>query len=182
MPTEQTQTPKPVMSQLVPSSELAPGEISSIRNEFIRKLAQIASAATGLPPNKLVVRDIRPKADLDYTYEDWKETCGATVSAYESMTTGTNGKDMWIGLFGVRIEAGCPISMLKFNVGSGDRAVWQLQSLRSQDDYVGFSPAGVVIPPSAPYTISRYVIQASQPAIIVLKGVVVERYGKVISP
>ena len=170
------------LTQLVPLSELAPGEASSIRNQFIKRLVQIAALETKLSPDRLVVRDIRPKDDLDYTYQTWVETTGATESAYETMSTGTNVSDRWIGFFGVKVSLDPPVSLIKFNIGGGDRAIWSLDSLNPEDDMVGFSPAGVVIPPRAPYTISRYVVMATQQVTVVLKGVIVEVRGKVISP
>jgi len=174
------------LTQLVPISELAPGEVSTIRNRFIRTICELAANELRLPITSLVVRDIRPKADLDYTYEDWGETTGTTADAYETMSTGTGSgvSDKWIGFYGVMVDKDClgNCTMLKFNIGNGDRAIWELESLKDEDNGVGFSPAGVVIPPNTPYTISRYVRNASSPARILLKGVVVEPRGKTISP
>ena len=170
-------------TQLIPASELAEGQAAAIRNEVIRNVLRTAVAQLKLPEDKLVVRDIRPLADLDYTYEDWRETTGAAANTYETMSTGTLADQRWIAIYGVKMDADSPsCSMLKFNVGGGDRAIWQLQALGAKDDYVGISPNAVVIPPNAPYTISRYVRSISQTANIVLKGVVVEPRGKVISP
>lgn len=198
----------PTHTQLIPASELAPGEISSIRNNFIKRLVQIASTELKLSPDKIVVRDIRPKDDLDYTYQHWSEETGTAAAVYETMTTGTGGTataDRWIGIFGVMIPKSSleavvetnpavlqdaaikvvehvPVSLIKFNIGGGDRAIWALEDLIASDDMVGFSPAGVVIPPSQPWTISRFVIKTEVIAYIVLKGVVVESRGRLISP
>ena len=169
-------------TQLIPFSELANGEASSIRNNFIRKMVDVASGELKMTADRLVVRDIRPKDDLDYTYQTWSEETGSTVGTYETMTTGTNTTDRWIGFFGIKTDPNPPVSMIKFNIGGSDRAIWVIEGLKTEDDMTGFSPGGVVIPPSQPYTISRYVIQASYNALIVLKGIVVEPRGKVISP
>ena len=176
----------PIHTELIPASELAPGEISSIRNNFIRKLVGVAQLELKVPVDSIVVRDIRPLDDLDYTYQTWTESTGATESAYETMSTGAGTaakeRDRWIGIFGVRVSADPAVSLIKFNVGGGDRAIWSLASLRPEDDMVGYSPAGVVISPSQQFTISRYVVQASTQVTIVLKGVVVEVRGRLISP
>ena len=176
----------PIYTHLIPDLELAPGEASSIRNNFIRKLVAVAQLELKVPFNSIVVRDIRPIDDLDYTYQTWTEATGATESAYETMSTGagtaTKERDRWIGIFGVRVSANPAVSLIKFNVGGGDRAIWSLASLRPEDDMVGYSPAGVVIPPSTQFTISRYVVQASTQVTVVLKGVVVEVRGRLISP
>ena len=178
--------PVPIHTHLIPASELAPGEVSTLRNNFIRKLATIAAGELGMGLDKIVVRDIRPKDDLDYTYQTWSESTGTTESAYETMSAGTGSaavdRDRWIGFFGVKCDPDPAISLIKFNIGGGDRAIWSLASLLPEDGMVGFSPAGVVIPPSMPWTISRYVTQASQTKSLVLKGVVVEQIGKTVSP
>ena len=119
-------------------------------------------------------------ADADV--EDWACVTGTTINAYETMATGTMGDQRWVGIYGVKINAGCSCTALKFNIGGGDRAIWQLQHLREDDDYTGLCPSGLVIKQNDPYTISRYVRQASGPAFIVLKALVVEPRGKVITP
>lgn len=178
--------PTPIYTQLIPASELAPGEASSIRNNFVRRLVEVARLETKLPPDKMVVRDIRPKDDLDYSYQNWSEITGTTNNAYETMSTGagtaTKERDRWIGVFGLQISPDPPVALIKFNVGNSDRAVWSLTGLRPEDGMIGYSPAGVVIPSSTPFTISRYVIQPSLPVTIVLKGVVVEAIGRTVSP
>ena len=169
--------------QLIPFSELAPGEVGAIRNGIIKQMVAMAVQSLKLGENQVVVRDIRAKDDLDYTYEDWRETTSSTADAYETMTTGTMGDQRWVGIFGVKADADSfACTAIKFNVGGGDRAIWQLQALKPQDDMVGFCPSGIIIPQRTPYTISRYVRSASSSFLLVLKGVVVEKRGKVVSP
>jgi len=171
------------LTQLIPFSELTPGQSGKIRNDCIEALLTEASLRLKLPRERLVVRDIRAKSDLDFTYEDWRETTGATADAYETMTTGTMGDNRWIGIFGVKADAdNFACTAIKFNIGGGDRAIWQLQSLNEEDGMVGFSPTAVVIPQNTIYTISRFVRSASSSCTLVLKGVVVEPRGKVVSP
>jgi len=176
-------------TQLVPFSEISPGQVGAIRNEVIKALIQEATIRLKVEPEKLVVRDIRAKDDLALysagsaaAVEDWGCVTGATINTYETLATGNVGDQRWIGIFGVKITENCACTALKFNIGGGDRAIWQLQGLRSDDDYVGICPSGVVIKQNDPYTISRFVRVASGSALIVLKGVVVEPRGKVISP
>lgn len=169
--------------QLIPASELAPGQAAAIRNTAIQQLITDASKATNYSPDRFVVRDIRPDTDLDYTYEDWAETTGATADAWETMTTGTNSDQRWIGFFGVKIDpTSASVTSLKFNIGGSDRVILSLMALTENDGYVGFVPSVIVIPPNAPYTISRWVRSVSSVDKTVLKGVVVEPRGKVISP
>ena len=169
--------------QLIPKSELAPGQAAAIRNEIIKSVLEKAAFELKLGVDKLVVRDIRPKSDLDYTYEDWRETTGATADAYETMTTGTMTDQRWVVVFGVKDDPdNRSCSAIKINVGGADLAIWTLQQLSEEDECIGISPGGVVIPPNAPYTISRYVRSASSTSNLVLKGAVIEPRGKVVSP
>jgi len=176
-------------TQLIPFSELAPGEAASIRRKLIDKVVQLAVQETRLSPGQVVVRDLRPDTDLllytagvDAAVMDWAAMTGTTAGAFETMGTGTNSSDRWILIYGVKLAENCSCSQLKFNIGGGDRVIWDLGGLKEDDDYVGFSPAGIVMKPNDPYTISRWVIKISSSATIVLKGVVVEPRGKVISP
>ena len=170
-------------TQLIPYKELGPGQAAAIRNEIVKYM--IAQAVTQLrkSPDDFVVRDIRADLDLDFTYEDWRETTSATADAYETMSTGTMADQRWMGIFGVKNcldTLAC--TALKFNIGGADRAIWQLQALNEDDGWVGFTPFGIVIPQNTPYIISRFVRSASASVCLVLKGLVVEPRGKVISP
>ena len=172
------------LTHLIPASELAQGQAGAIRNQVIEKMVAMASKEGNLAIDKLIVRDIRPAGDLDYGTEDWFENTGATTGTYETMTTGTSADGRWIGIYGIKDDSDTAgsCSMIKFNIGGADRVIWSLQSLNEDDGFVGISPAGVVIPQRTPYTISRYVIRASRAAHLVLKGVVVEARGLVVSP
>jgi len=171
-------------TQLIPASELNPGAASSIRNEVIRSLIGLASKELSMPPQKLVVRDIRPLADLDYTYEDWIENVGATAATFETMTTGTMGDQRYVGIYGLKLKEDSAevCSQLRINVGGGLKALWHTQSLSKRDDYIGWCPSGVIITQNTIYTIERYVRMVSMPFFCLLKGVVVEPRGKVVGP
>lgn len=174
--------------QLIPIQELATGQAASIRNTAIQAVVSKASTELKLAIDKLIVRDIQPLTglDLDYTYETWYEVTGASTAAYETMSTGTMGADRYIGIYGIRDDSGdFNVTKIKINVGNSDKVIWHLQNLYPMfpdGPKVGFSPSVVILPPNLTYTISRYVVQSGAPAQIVLKGFVVERYGKVLSP
>lgn len=173
---------KATQTQLIPFSELAPGQASAIRNEAVNFIVGEAVKQLKLAEEKLIVRDIRADIDLDYATEDWSEVSGTTAATYETMSTGTMADQRWVGIFGVKISPNSVVSALRLNIGGADRVLWQLQSLGKYDDYVGFTPFVALIPPNTPYTISRYVTVASSPAFCLLKGVVVEPRGRVVSP
>ena len=171
-------------TQLIPASELNPGAAASIRNSVMRSLIELASKELVMPPWKLVVRDIRPLADLDYTYEDWIESVGATAATFETMATGTMGDQRYVGIYGIKLkEDNADVcSQVRFNIGGGLKALWHIQSLSKYDDYTGFCPSGIIITQNTIYTIERYVRMVSVPFFCLLKGVVVEPRGKVIGP
>ena len=176
-------------SQLIPFSELAPGQAAKVRSDIVGTLVAEACKILNKTQDALVVRDIRAASDIALyskgaavAVEDWGCVTGATINAYETMATGTMTDMRWVGIFGVTINEYCACTALKFNIGGSDRIIWQMQSLREDDYWTGFSPAGVIIPPNAPYTISRWVRHASDSAFIFLKAVVVEPRGLVVSP
>ena len=49
---------------LVPIQELTPASIANIRNSVINQVVALAARELSLPEDKMVVRDIRPEADL----------------------------------------------------------------------------------------------------------------------
>ena len=171
-------------TQLIPLQELASGEAGTIRNQVIKNLVALAASELKRLPDQLVVRDIRPATDLDFATEDWFEVTGATAAAYETMCTGTLSTDRYIAFYGAKDDGMQSCTLLRFDIGGGIKVIWNLQSLSlsMDDERVGYSPSGVIIKPSTIYTISRYVQFASSPSHIVLKGVVVEPRGRVISP
>ena len=176
-------------TSLIPASELYPRQASEIRGGVIQAIINIAVAELHLPESELVVRDIRAKDDLalyskgaDADVEDWACVTGTTINAYETMTTGTMADQRWVGLYGVKISEGCAVTALRIATGGAQRAIWQIQSLGLQDDWVGLSMAAVIIPQNVLYTIDRWVRQASSSAFVLLKGVVVEPRGKLITP
>ena len=175
-------------TQLIPIQETSTGQPAAIRNGAIKAVVQKASIELKISPDKLLVRGIRPKADLDYTYETWYEVTGASSAAYETMSTGgtaSKDADRYIGIYGVQDESNeinCPLVRIK--VGNSIKVIWNLQDLYNDNEgpRVGLSPSVVIIPPNTPYTIERYVENTASPARIVLKGFIVERIGKTYSP
>ena len=169
--------------QLVPFSELGPGQAAAIRRDMVNALLNEVSSKLNIARPGLVVRDLMPANDLDFTPEDWYEVVGATVNTYETLTTGTMGDKRWVGIYGVKLDGDArAVTALRFNIGGSNRAYWQLQGLSEMDGFVGLSPMGIVIPQNMPYTIARYVRSVSSPDHTVLKGIVVEPRGLLISP
>ena len=178
-----------VETQLIPIQETSTGQAAAIRNAVIKALVAKASYELKIAPTGLLVRGIRPKSDLDYTYETWYEVTGASTAAYETMSTGgtaSKDKDRYIGLYGVQDESNAiNCNLIRIKVGNSIKAIWCLQDLYNDNPdgpRIGLAPSAVIIPPGITYTIERYVENAASSARLVLKGFVVERIGKVYSP
>lgn len=170
---------------LIPAQELATGEAAAIRKGAIAAVVAKASKELNLPPTRLIVRDIRPKEDIGYTYATWFELTGSSSATYETMTTGSMAVSRYIGIYGIKDDSpSYNVSKIRVKVGNSIKSIWQLQNLYAgeNESRIGFVPNVVVIPPSTPYTIERYVLQTASPAQIILKGFVVEPIGKVYSP
>ena len=99
-------------TQLIPVQELTPGQIGAIRNEAIGFVVGRAMKELGLAQDRLVVRDIRPVADLAMysndtsaaTLERWVYGASAAASGFVAVspTTGTMGDNKFVCVFGVR--------------------------------------------------------------------------------
>mgnify|MGYP001562298824 CR=1 FL=1 len=173
-----------IETQLIPAIELANGEAASIRKKAVGFVVNLASLELKKPPESLIVRPVRPASDLDYTTEDWGEVTGATINAYETMTTGTMGSDRYLCIYGIKVAEPLTCSLIRFTVGGGQRAIWNLQNLIANEigDLVGYTPFPIVIKPTIAYTIERYVRQTRNVANIVLMALIVEPRGLVITP
>ena len=96
---------------LIPIQELTPGAVGAIRNQVIENLVAQVSSELSLPPEKLIVRDVRPYEDLqmytvggtDATGERWGFTdAGTTVGFVNASGSKTMGNQRYVALFGVR--------------------------------------------------------------------------------
>jgi len=172
--------------QLIPIQELAPGAVAAIRNQVINALVIQVSRELSLPIEQLVVRDVRPYADLqlygdtaaDVTSERWGYTDTGTTPAFVAVnaSTKTMADQRYVALFGVRdrhsgavsgsatlapltglANAKQVVSLVKVNVGGADKAIWDITSIYTyRDAKAGFTPSAVVIPQNASYVISYY--------------------------
>jgi len=182
---EQAEPVRATEIQLIPQAELSTGQAANIRNGARDAVVIQAARELRLSPNKLLVRDIDPLTDLDYSKASWHELTGATADVYETMSTGTMADWRYMGIYGVQdYSESINVSKIKINVGGSDKAIWFLENLYSINGgpRIGFSPSVVLIPQRKLYTISRYVLNANYPAHIVLRGFVVEAVGRVLTP
>ncbi|MBW2559621.1 MAG: hypothetical protein JRE40_02075 [Deltaproteobacteria bacterium] len=201
-----------IQTQLIPVVELAPGTVARIRNEVIAQVVAMASAELNRPPEDFVVRDIRPQDDLDWlsttdvvtsaiTTETWIGTSddskvyGQFKGAITSAST-VMADNRWIAIYGVKDMRSAlativepALSMLKFEVGGNDRAIWDLMNMYAYPNAMAaVSPSAIIIPQNTGFQIYVYGGLSDDGAstdvaqYIVLEGVVVEPRGKVLSP
>jgi len=172
--------------QLIPYSELAPGAITAIRNQVIRGVLAQASRELHLPETDLVVRDIRPLADLSLystgtttsTSERWGYAATGTTTGYAAINASTNAmSDMrYCAIYGVRDRHGgavsgsatlAPltgwahskqvISLIKINVGGSDKVIWDITGMYAyKENRAAFATSAVLIPQNVTFCISYY--------------------------
>ena len=175
----------PALTQLIPAEELAPGAISAIRNDVINALVALAARELGLPPEKLVVRDVRPFSDLqlystgavDSTSDRWGYAATGTTIGFVAINgTKTMGDQRYVALFGVRdrgaagnVASGSAtlavvktankpaVSLIKINVGGADKVIWDLTGMYAYTSKMAaFAPSAVIIPQNSTFVISYY--------------------------
>lgn len=196
---------------LIPVQELAPGQLSAIREAIIDAVVAKAASELTLPEEQLLVRDIRAYDDLTFgkntaylataqSYNVWGTfkhddtyvleyaTAGAYVDAVPDDTTMADQR--YVALYGVRdmreslatvIEQ--DISLIKFTIGSSDKVIWDLCKCEAyKNGIAGITPSAVVIPPLAPYQIDPYLMDGGVAPYLQLMGFVVEPVGILLVP
>ena len=173
------------LTQMIPLRELAPGQVSAIRNQVIAHVVAKASKELGMSPGELVVRDTRPLLDLTMraqsittsTSERWGFTATDTITPGFATVTGaaTMGDQRFVALYGVRdrgLNKGgsdgataatamwtwqMNYSFVLIQVGGADKVVWDMSSLRAyKRENSCFSSSAVIIPQNAGYNIQYY--------------------------
>ena len=169
---------------LIPLAELASGEAANIRQAATNAVVAMASKTLGLPPEGLIARDALPDEDFDHRSHSWHEVTGATADVYETMMDGTLADNRFVAIYGAVDWTDYPsVSALRFTIGGSQRVVWNLENLYSNGGpRVGLTAGPILIPQNTPYTVARYVEHETVTAFIVLKCVVVEPVGKLVSP
>jgi len=178
--------PDVAMTNLVPIQEMAPGAVTAIRSGVISALVAMAARELNMPASQLVVRDVRPLADLqlystittDSTSERWGYAATGTTIGYTAINSNTKtmSDQRFVALFGVRDVHGFAVSgsatlppltglamaqptvsLIKVNVGGGDKALWDVSCMYAyQEARAAFTQGAVVIPQNATYVISYY--------------------------
>ena len=142
----------PSYTQLIPKEEMTPGAIGAIRNQIIDNVVAQVSRELTLSPDDLVVRDIRPKSDLqmlsvgttDATVDRWVYDATTTVAdAFTAVVgaTKTMADQRYIALFGVRdLRAGVGVHTTAMELQDSTAAgpVAQLGPLLPQNAMVSF--------------------------------------------
>ncbi|MCD6362141.1 MAG: hypothetical protein J7M38_14885, partial [Armatimonadetes bacterium] len=108
---------------LIPEPELATGEAAKIRNNAIRSVVAQVSRELRLPHDQLIVRDIDPSTDLDYTHSTWSELTGSTTGVYETMSTGTMDYRRYVGIYGIKDDSECiNVTKIRIKVANSTKA------------------------------------------------------------
>jgi len=169
-------------TQLIPVSELAPGAVSSIRDNIIARVVATAAAELGRPVSDMVVRDIRPYDDLKWatntdavaaalTTNTWicESDDSENYNAFKNSVSDTSlanvmSDSRWIAIFGVKDLRMClatsiarALTFMRISVGGNDRVIWDLSVIQSYPDAMAaICPSGVIIPQNTEYMIDFY--------------------------
>jgi len=193
---------------LIPAAELAPGALGAIRRQVTRALLARTSKELQLPESELVVRDLRPQADLDWgsndtdcvetelTTELWTFTsknAAGQLGAFQGCTDGATevmGDQRFVAIYGLRDSraaentiAASTFSEVRLTVGNSIKAIWDLEQLYAyRENVVGVSSSAIIIPQNAQFQIALYMTTINVQTDIQIIGLVCEPRGKVISP
>jgi len=149
--------------------------------------------------------------------EGWERNMTESSVGYVSVAAGNMTNQRFVAIFGIRdgrvgegasataITAAIPIpatgvgggdklyhqpiSLVKFTIGGGIRAIWDISCTNAYDDMVAFSPSAVIIPQNSAFDVSFYkkdtvgggASSAEVPVFLQMAGVTVEPRGKLIS-
>jgi hypothetical protein len=196
--------------QLIPIQEMAPGQVAAIRNEVKKALVVKASMELKMPPDLLVVRDIRPYDDLHWGTDDnaqdglvatalttnrWDFTTDATLAGWLSCIASAYrvmADQRFVAIYGLRdsrmSQSTIPAfqcTLWKIRVGNSDKVIWDASKCYAyRSEAVGICTSAVIIPQNTQYNIYGYLPTAAGNAVswVALEGFVVERRGNVVSP
>lgn len=152
------------------------------------------------------------------TNEAWERNMTESSVGYVTVATGNMTNQRFVAIFGIRdgrVGEGAsatvvtveiptpatsnagdvlylqPISLVKFTIGGGIRAIWDVTCMSSYADMVAFSPSAIIIPQNAAFDIAFYKqdttiggsmsSSAEIPVFLQMAGVTVEPRGKTIS-
>lgn len=196
---------------LTPIQEMAPGQVTAIRNSIIDSVVKMASKGLSLPESSLVVRDIRAYDDIGFgnntafmataiTHNCWGAfkaadtyiVTAASPLAYVAgcAATQTMADMRYCAIYGVRdwrmarpTSLIQEISLIKFDIGNADRVVWNLAKVEAYTDFMaGIAPTAIVIPPNTPFQIYPYLIAGGVAQHLQLMGFIVEPVGLLLTP
>lgn len=196
--------------QLIPAQELAAGQVGAIRNQVAKGLVAKAAAELKMSPDNLVVRDIRPQADLDWasdanatdglastaiTVDRWDFTSDASLTGYLSnIVSGsrTMHDQRFMAIYGLRdsrmSEPTPPLmqcTLWKIVVGNSTKVIWDMSKCYAyKTKAIGICPSAVIIPQNAQFCIYGYLPASAGSAVswVSVEGIIVEPRGLVISP
>lgn len=198
--------PSPILTNLIPVQELAPGQIAAIKNEAIKALLAMASAQLQMSVDNLVVRDIMPYTDLKWgtdattglaksalTTDIWYLQTDDSLTGYLPLVTSastTMGDQKFCAIWGLRDARGAEAtvvdqttSLWKFDIGHSIKAIWDVSKLYAyRYNSYGICPSPVIIPQNVYYQIYGYSILVNVMSWLMLDGCIVEPRGKQVSP
>ena len=196
------------LTSLIPIKELAPGALGAIRNQVTAALVAKASTELKMPPENLVVRDIRPFSDLAWgtdavtglakaalTGNEWSMQTDDALAGYLPLVTVAStimADQRFVAIYGIRDSrfshptiTAYQCSLWKIVVGNSVKSIWDASKLYAyRKEAVGVTNSAIIIPQNTQYQIYGYLPTAKGNVFewVQLEGMVCEPRGKVVSP
>lgn len=196
------------ITSLIPMKELAPGSVGAIRNQVTAALVAKASAELKMPPENLIVRDVRPFSDLAWgtdaatglakaaaTGNEWSIQTDDALLGYLPLVTAAStimADQRFVAIYGMRDSrfshptvTAYQCSLWKFVVGNSVKSIWDASKLYAyRKEAVGFTTSAIIIPQNTQYQIYGYLPTAAGNVFtwVQLEAIVCEPRGKIVSP
>jgi len=166
-----------------PKGQLTPQDIAGIEASVKERLLSEASGKLNLSRDQLVVRDILPKTDLGLTNEEWV-TPSLTADAYTKYFDIKLPDNRFICFFGAGNNAADPIVtlvVLKMGPAGGTtKGTMEIEEMYAEDVPICLTDEAILYRGGDHIYVDVWA-KASGTEPLVLKGMVCEPYGQIIS-
>jgi len=169
--------------KLTPIKQLSLADIAAIEASIKERLLDEASRRLARPKEQLVIRDILPKTDLGLTNEEWV-TPSLTANAWTKYFDIKLPDTRFICFYGAANNAADPIVtavMLKMGpAGATTRGSMELEEIYADEVPVGILDEAVLYRGGDHIYVDCWAKKAGTEPLV-LKGMVAEPYGEVVS-
>jgi len=169
--------------KLTPVEQMAVEDITALEATVKERLLEETSRRLALPRDQLVVRDIMPKTDLGLANEEWI-TPTLTADAWTKYFDKALPNNRFVIFYGVANQSPTPIAtgvLYKLGpTGGTTKGVMMLEELYATRIPIGITDEAILYRGGDHIYIDVWAKEAGTEALV-LKGMVCEPYGEVVS-